>query len=144
MDKNRKELKSFSIVILAFVALDLIKIIISLFVKGLPLPNEIPEGMSKDIVQITTIIIFVVSLIILIPQIYVGVKGLMIANGAKSGNAHIIWAIILVALSAIATISGIVDITKAFSFDALLNILSPAVDVVIFAFYYFYAKKIAG
>lgn len=144
MDKNRKELKSFSIVILAFVALDLIKIIISLFVKGLPLPNEIPEGMSKDIVQITTIIIFVVSLIILIPQIYVGVKGLMIANGAKSGNAHIIWAIILVVLSAIATISGIVDITKAFSFDALLNILSPAVDVVIFAFYYFYAKKIAG
>jgi hypothetical protein len=144
MDKNRKELKSFSIVILAFVALDLIKIIISLFVKGLPLPNEIPEGMSKDIVQITTIIIFAVSLIILIPQIYVGVKGLMIANGAKSGNAHIIWAIILVALSAIATISGIVDITKAFSFDALLNILSPAVDVVIFAFYYFYAKKIAG
>jgi hypothetical protein len=144
MDKNRKELKSFSIVILAFVALDLIKIIISLFVKGLPLPNEIPEGMSKDIVQITTIIIFAVSLIILIPQIYVGVKGLMIANGAKSGNAHIIWAIILVALSAIATISGIVDITKAFSFDAVLNILSPAVDVVIFAFYYFYAKKIAG
>lgn len=143
MDKDRKELKSFSILILVLVALTLIRAIVSACVNGFQV-NEVPAGTTKELVQTAAIIAFVVSLLLLIPQIYVGVKGIKIANGAASGKAHLVWALILAVLAAIATISAISNLTKAFNFDAVLSALDPAIDVLAFACYYVYARRVAN
>ena len=143
MEKNKKELKSFSILILALVGLTLIRSIVTVCIKGIPQSTEIPEGMTKELVQIVAIIAFAVGFVILIPQIYIGVKGILIANGAESGKAHIIWAIILLICSGIAVISGISDLVKAFDIYAVLDLLGPIIDCAVFAFYYIYARKVA-
>ena len=143
MEKNRKELKSFSIVVLVVTAISLIGIIVNACVNGIPRITEIYEGMTEDMIQISSVISFVLTFVIFIPQIYVGVKGIKIANGAKSGKAHIVWAFILAVLAGIAAISGIVNIIEAFSTDALLNLVDPAIDLVMFIFYLIYAHQVA-
>ena len=144
MEQNKKELKWLSIVILALVALSLIRAIVNVCINGLPVAKDVPAGMTKELVQIVTIIAFVASLLLLLPQIYLGVKGLKIANGAESGKAHLVWAIVLIVLSAIAAINGISNLTKVFNLDSVMNLLGPAVDVLLFVCYYVYARKIAN
>ena len=145
MEKNRKNLRDFSIIILALVALSLIRSIVTVCINGFPQPTNIPEGMTKEIAKVITIITFALSFVLLLPQIYLGVKGIKIANGSStSGKAHIIWALILIVFSAITVISSISDLTKAFNLDSVLNLLGPVVDLALFAFYYIYARKVAN
>lgn len=144
MEKNKKELKTFSLLILLFVALSLIKNIVSLCVNGIAVPSEIPQGMSKEMVQTIATITVAISFIIYIPQIYVGVKGIKVAEGkASGGRAHITWALILAILAGIALISAFSELIKVFNFDAILNLVDPALDLIVFAFYYVYARKVA-
>ena len=143
MEKNRKNLKTYSI--LAFVVASLIKIVVSVCINGLPQLAEIPEGVTKEMAQIATIIAFVISLVVLIPQIYVGVKGLKIGNGATTdGKAHMIWAIILAAFAALSSILAIIESIKVYDFNYVLNALDAAVDVLLFISYYLLARKIAS
>lgn len=142
MEKNRKELKSFSILILALVALSLIRAIVNVCLNGVPQISA-TEGLTKEMIQVVSIIALVVSLLLLLPQIYVGVKGIKIANGAPSGKAHIVWAIILAVCAVIALISAISALIKAFNFDSILNLIDPAVDVAAYVFYYIYARRVA-
>lgn len=145
MDKNKKTLKEYSIVILVFVAITLVRSIVSLCVKGLPQVEAIPEGMTKELVNIAAIISCVIGFIILIPQIYVGLKGLQIANGATvNGKAHLIWALILAVLAAISTISAISGLISAINFDTIYNVIDPAIDVLLFVCYYICARKIVA
>jgi len=143
MEKNRKELKAFSILILVVVALELIRAIVGLCVNGIPKVTEIPEGMTEDMVQISSIIAFALSLAIFIPQIYVAIKGIKVANGEASGKAHMIWAVILAILAGVSVVSGISGLFKEFNFDAVMDLLGPAIDFLMFALYYVYARKIA-
>jgi hypothetical protein len=143
MEKNRKELKSFSFLILAIVAMELIRAIITLCITGVPNASEIPGGATENMVRAAYIITFALTFIVAIPQIYVGVKGIKIANGAKSGKAHIIWAVILAIFAGISLISGIAGIFSEFSIDAIFDILGAAIDLALFAFYYVYACRVA-
>ena len=139
---NKKELKSFSIFILAITALSLIRIIVSVCVNGIPQPTESIEGMTQDMIQTISIISFVLALVLFIPQIYLGIKGIMIANGAKSGKAHIVWAIILIIVSIIALIFEMVSLIDAFNLDTVMNALEPAIELALFAFYYVFARRV--
>ena len=89
MDKNRKDLKSYSILILVLVALTLIRSIVNFCTNGLPQAEGLPAGSGKELVQISTIIGLVVGILLLIPQVYVGVKGIKVANNKPSINAPI-------------------------------------------------------
>ena len=142
MEKNKKELKSFSILILAIVALSLIRNIVGLCVSGIPQPTESFEGMTQDMVQTISIISFVLALVLFVPQIYLGIKGIMIANGATSGKTHIVWAIILIIISIIALIFELVTLINAFNIDTVMNALEPAIELALFAFYYVYACRV--
>ena len=144
MEKNRKELKSFSFLILAIVAMELIRAIITLCITGgVPNASEIPSGVTEDIARVVYIITIALAFIVAIPEIYVGIKGIKIANGAKSGNAHIIWAVILAVFAGLSLISAISDIFSEFSIDGLFDILGAAINLTLFAFYYVYACRVA-
>lgn len=145
MEKTRKNLKEYSIVVLAFIALTVIKAIVGICINGLPQTNEIPEGMTRELAQMITTIAFALSFVSLIPQIYVGVKGLKIANNPETSvKAYLVWTAILTVCAAIATISAISELIKAFSVGGLFNLMYPAVDVLLFACCYTSARKIAN
>lgn len=144
MEKNRKELKVLSIVILAFIALTMIKALVTVCVNGLPQATEIPQGMTAETVKIVAIVFLVLGFIVAIPQIYVGVKGILVANGTASGKGHIIWALILAILAGVSVISGISELTKGFSVDSVLGVLDPAIDLALFVSFYVYARRVAN
>lgn len=143
MKKNRKELKAFSILVLVIVAIELIRSIIELCIAGVPNASEIPGGATEGMVRASYIIAFVLVFILAIPEIYVGIKGIKIANGAKSGKAHIVWAVILAILACVSLISAIVGMFSNFSVDDIFDVLGAAVHLALFVFYYVYACRVA-
>lgn len=143
MNKERKTLKEYSVVILIFAAFSLARIIVEACLYGFGIQAISLEGVSEDLVKIGLIVFFISSLILLIPNAYVGVKGIKEAESPTSARAHIVWALILAILSLVGTITAIVDIINGFSIDQLFILLDVAVDTVLFYAYYLTAKKVA-
>lgn len=141
MEKNRKDLKTLSILILVLTGLTLVRSITELIVNGLPQAPE-ADGLSQGILRITAIISLVIGLLLLLPQVYVGIKGMKIADGAPSGKAPLVWAIILAVLAAISTISGLSNMLGALTFGSALNFVDCALDVVVYIFYFILARKV--
>ena len=144
MIKERKTLKEYSIVILVFAALSFARIIIDAITHGFGSQALNVEGVPENVAQIVAIIIFVMALLLLLPDVYVGVKGMKESNNPTGARAHIVWALILAILSLVGTVSSLGDMIKEFDFDKLLLVLDLAVDVVLFFAYYLVAKKIAN
>ena len=144
MIKERKTLKEYSIVILVFAALSFVRIIIDAITNGFGSQALNVEGVPENVAQIVAIIIFVMALLLLLPDVYVGVKGIKESNNPTGARAHIVWALILAILSLVGTVSSLGDMIKEFDFDKLLLVLDLAVDVVLFFAYYLVAKKIAN
>ena len=144
MEKNRRDLKSLSMLVLLLVALDAILKIVTVCLKGLPEVEQIPEGMSADTVKIASAILFVLGFVVFLPQIYVGLKGMKIADGAKCTKAFIVWTVILLAFAAIATISALATLFQTFNVNNILTLVSHALDAIIFAYIFVCTRKIAG
>jgi uncharacterized membrane protein YhaH (DUF805 family) len=143
MEKNRKELRTISLLILVLVGFDMINRIINACTNGLPKPTDIPADMSPATAEVITIVAFVLSFVLFLPQIYIAVKGLKIANGAHSGKAPVIWAFILMVFAIIALIAAISNATENFNHDTAFSLFETALDIVTFAFFIVLARKIA-
>jgi hypothetical protein len=141
MEKNKKELKTLSYAILFLVALSLIRLIVDICVNGLPKVNV--EGVSAEVANVMTIVAVVLSFVLLLPQVYVGVKGVKIANGGKADKWHIVIAVILGICALTAVVSNCISMVKTFNFDTVLAVVDSALDVAIFVWYIITARKIA-
>lgn len=136
MEKSRRNLKIYSIIVLAFAGLSLLNIIFELFFGELnrELNNAtIPEGAPVNVVLIAQIFVLVVSLLLILPQIYIGIKGIRIAKKPNSSSGHIVWGIILLVFTVInlftpflALITGDGD-----AFGNIAEICSIVADVII-------------
>lgn len=144
MGQTRKNLRTSSIVVLALAGLSLLNILFELFFGKLSreLKNAaIPEGAPDNIVLILQVFIVFVSILLLLPQVYIGIKGLKIANKPNSSRAHIIWGIILIVCTFfelgspfIALIQG-----KGEVFGNVSEMCSIVVDIVVLFEYVKYA-----
>lgn len=136
MEKSRRNLKIYSIIVLALAGLSLLNIIFELFFGELnrELNNAtIPEGAPVNTVLIAQIFVLVVSLLLILPQIYIGIKGIRIAKKPDSSSGHIVWGIILLVFTVIdlfapflALIAGDGD-----AFGNIAEICSIVADVII-------------
>ena len=144
MEQSRKNLRNMSVVVLALAGLSLINILFELFFGELnsELNNAtIPEGSPDNIVSIARIFILVISLVLLLPEVYVGVKGIRIAKNPDDSKGHIIWGIILIAVTA----AGLIPPFFAFlqgdgeAFGNVAELCSIAVDVAVLVEYVKYA-----
>ena len=80
----------------------------------------------------------------LLPQIYIGLKGIKIAKTPDSSKAHVVWGIILLVLTVLGLIPLIVEIVQ--SGDVLANVvscLSIALDSIVLGGYVKYASIVA-
>ena len=140
--EKKKDLKIVSIAILALLGLTLITTIVTACINGIP-QIQATEGLSKDVLQIASIFAFVLTFVLLLPQVYIGVKGIKIANGGEFGKAPFVWVIILAILAVIATISALSNMFNAFNFDTILVAVDCALDVVLYVCYYLCIRSIA-
>ena len=135
MTQSRTQLKIASIIVLIFAALSLINIVAGL-VFGELTEAEIPEGSPDNLLLITQIFVMVIAVLMLIPQVYVGVKGIKVANKPGSSKAHIVWGIILLAFAVSALVSPIAAIIALEDVASnIFSIISIAAEIVIFFIY---------
>lgn len=143
MEQTRKHLKISSFVVLLFAALSLLQIVTELLFGELN-STQIPVGAPENTLLITKIILLVVSLLFLLPEVYVGLKGLRIAKRPNSSKGHIIWAGIILVFSVLELIDPVIAILKhgggAENISALFSVF---LDVAIYYDYIKYAKAVA-
>jgi uncharacterized membrane protein len=142
MEKNKKNLKILSILILALAVYSLIRIVLSVFSIDLN-PEDLTDGASATHLLIGQIFVCVVSVILLIPQIFVGIRGIKVSNNPDSSKAHIVWAVILTVLSVIGILSPASELIKGVAvLDNLLAVADMVLDAIIYIEYINYAKKL--
>ena len=144
MEKAKRNLKEISIVLLILVGLSLVRMIVEVALGGL-MVQELPEGVTEELMQAALIIVFVIGLLILLPQIYVGIKGIKESKKPTSSRAHIVWAKIIFVLSIIALISPISSLIQGADIvDNVLTLVDILLDVVLYFLFIKYANKVSG
>lgn len=138
----RKNLKLMSLVVLALAAVTFVRTILDAFSIDFDMA-ALPEGTTAGMVLAAQIVLCALSFILLLPQIYVGVKGLKISKKPDDSKAHIVWAIILTVISAIGIISPVSNIINAGNIvDNVVAIVDMATDVAVYIAYIAYAKQV--
>ena len=112
MEQTRKYLKLSSIAVLALAFFSLLQIVSELLYGDLN-NAAIPEGTPENVLLITKIFVFAVSLLLTLPNIYIGIKGLRIAKKPNSSKGHIVWAIILLAFAALFLMTLLICFVKS-------------------------------
>ena len=147
MEQARKNLKTTSIIVLALAGLSLLNLIFGIFFGDLntELNNAtIPDGSPDNVILITKIFVLVVSFLMLLPQLYIGLKGLKMAKKPDSSRGHIIWGIILLVFTACGLLSPLSAFLQGDS-DAFANVaefMSIAVDVFVLFEFVKYARAV--
>ena len=135
MEQTRKNLKLSSIAVLALAVFSLLEIVSLLFFGDLG-QAVIPEGAPENILLITQIILFSFAFVLTLPSVYMGIKGLRMAKKPNLSKGHIVWAIILLALTSFGLIEqGIGFIQNGFNFENISAFGSIAVEAFVFAEY---------
>ena len=143
MNNTRKNLKSMSILILVLAGLHFISLVAE-FIFGDTASISVPDGTSGAVVIALKVIIFALMLLPLIPQIFIGTKGLRMAARPNSSKAHIVWAIILFVFAVLSLISPVVGLIKAENILGNVSVLCGMIaEAVAYFFYAKYAKAVA-
>ena len=131
MEHSREELKKISRIALT----TCLRHIWVFFRNGL-YAAPVPEGADAKFALATQIVTCVLMLLLLIPDFYIIIKGIMIAKRPDSSKAHIVWATILAGLTVFGILSGISDLVNGGNVvDGLTNILGAALSVLIYIVY---------
>ena len=142
MEKNKKNLKVMSILILALAVYSFARLVLSVFTIDFN-PENLADGVSSSLLLVGQIFVCVVGFILLLPQTYVGIKGIKVSNKPDSSKAHIVWAVILAALSVIGIFSPVSELIQGV--DVVGNVLAAvdmALDVIIYIEYINFANKV--
>ena len=107
MEQSRKHLRISSWIILLFAALTFIQLLGEL-AWGEINHAVIPDGAPENVVDIAKIFIAVLTLLCLIPEVYVGIKGLRVAKNPNSSKAHIVLAIVIFVFTLLSLVSPVI------------------------------------
>ena len=143
MRKPRLQLKITSVIILAFAFLTFVRIVLNLAFGEVNTPL-MPQDTPENVLLITKIFVVTVSFIMILPQIYLGVKGIWAANHRRSSRLHIIVAVILFVLSCVSLASPVASIVKKDDiFINLLVIAGLAIQIIVYFEYAKHSREVA-
>ena len=141
MEQSRKHLKISSIVVLVFTLATIFNLIAGL----MDLNNAtIPDGAPDNILTITKTILMVVSGILLLPQIYIGLKGLKVAANPNFSKSHIIVATIVFIFALISLLSPAIALIEGSSDESIGTLLGLAVEASVYFDYIMAARAVAN
>lgn len=142
MEHSRKHLKEAAKLILFLTALSFIKMVGHFFIGGFKV-DSVPTGVPHELLMTVAIVMFVISLLLLLPQIYVGVKGIKIAKNPVPTKGHIVWTVILLVFAGLSIISIISSMFEAANvIENIFNILNQALYVLAYVIYIKYANEV--
>jgi hypothetical protein len=142
MEHSRKHLKEASFLVLLFAAFSLIRMTVEVLVTGFGTGDN-ALGVSRELVIATMIALFVIGFILLIPQIYVGVRGIKIAKAPEAKKGHIVWAVILLVFSVFGIFSPISNIMANVSvLDNMIALCDQLLDVIVYCMYIKYSTQV--
>ena len=143
MNNARKNLKLYSFVVLAVAVFNFIGVL-SYVLFGDLNNAVIPADASENLLLITKIVLLSLVALFMIPDLYVGIKGLRIAKKPdSSASAHIVWAFILMGVVIVSMINTIVSIvTQGFTKDNVGTVLILLVDAAVYFDYIKYARAV--
>ena len=142
MEQSRKYLKLSSIAVLALSFFSMLQLVSELLFGDI---NQalIPEGAPDNILLITRIILFAVAFLLMLPNVYIGIKGMGIAKKPNASKAHIVWAIILLAFACLSIIEPVVTcVSDGMQYENISAVLSIAVEITVFFEYIKYAMAV--
>ena len=140
MSNSRKHLKISAILVLVLAAATFIKTVMSVIFGGLP-SAIVPDGSADNIVLITQISLLIFSALLLLPQIYVGAKGILVSKHPTRSKLHIIVAIVLFVFSIIGLVFPIIGIiNREAIFDNIGTIIGLLLEILVYFDYIKYAK----
>ena len=136
MFDTTKKLKGLSVIVLGLAVLSLINIGFEVFFGELHnelISAAIPEGSPENILLIAKIFVMAVSVLFTLPQIYIGIKGLRVADDPDSSIGHIFLGIIVLIFTASTLITPVVTLLQGGEegFGNVAELCSIAVDVFI-------------
>ena len=142
MEQSRKYLKLSSIAVLALAFFSMLQLVSELLFGDIN-QATIPEGAPDNILLITRIILFAVAFLLMLPNIYIGIKGMRIAKKPNASKAHIVWAIILLAFACLSIIEPVVTcVSDGMKYENISAVLSIAVEITVFFEYIKYAMAV--
>ena len=143
MEQSRKFLKIYSYLILAFAAFSFLQAVAEVIFTDYD-PAALPEGFTVNILIFAKIFILVISLLLILPSLYVGFKGLKVAKTPNSSKGHIVWATILMVLYVIALIDPVYDIVNKVEVgENISRFFSILLEAWIYFDFIRYAKAVA-
>ena len=146
MANLRKNLKIISILILVLVVFSLARMIVDVCKNGFGDIGELPEGVSPEVGEVLVVIVWAIGVLFLLPQVYIGIKGIKLATNPSSvtGRAHLVWAAVMTILSVLSVISCISKISQGYTSEKFWSLFDVLLNVLVFCTYYYYARKIAN
>lgn len=145
MEKNKKNLKILSILILVLLLVSVISSVVTLCANGIPepKPEDLSETITYEIAKAISVVTVIIGFVALLPHLYVGIKGMRIANGtATKSKAPLVWAVIIAIFAVFSTISSIKELSEGFDAYKLLTAIDNALDVLVFGCYFYYVRKV--
>ena len=144
MEKSRKRLREASLLVLIFSALTFIRVFIELLRLGLG--TKLPTAdVSRELMLVTMIAMCVVNLLLLIPQVYVGVKGLKLSKEPRDTKVHIIWAVVLLVCAVLGSLYPLSSLIDGVSVtDNAIILVDHMLDVIVYCMYIKYANLVQG
>lgn len=130
MQTPKTQLKIASWLVLFFAATVVIKMVVGIV-------SNVPDldGLFAKLMSYGT------TVLLLLPQIYVGVRGLAMAQNPTKGKAHIVWATIYFVILALGTLGCVVELIDGEG--SPVELLSMLVEAAVYFGYICYAKKVA-
>ena len=143
MEQSRKNLKFMSIAMIILALLSLGRVALELIFTDFNV-ESVPDATAVT-EFIAVIVLAVVGFILMLPQLFIGLKGMRVANNPDSSKGHITWATILLVISIIALVAyGIQAIKTGEYKENVSAILNMLLDVVLYSTFIKYAKEVKG
>ena len=142
MEKARKNLKEMSILVLIFAGISLVRMIVDVILNGFTLTQPI-EGLSQELSNVIAIVVYVIAFLFLLPELYVGYKGIKVSQTPDNSKSHITIAKIIFVCIILSLASIIFELVKGT--NLVINILTVAdvlIDVAVYYLYIRYANMI--
>ncbi len=137
MNETKTNLKISSILVLVLSGFSFLRTVVDLISVDI---SALPEGTSEEIILIAKIAIAVVCAIILLPQIFVGVRGLKLVKNPAPGKSHIVWTNILLVVLAVSAIFNVISLFQNADVGSVTSSLAHnCVEIAVFSSYLQYA-----
>lgn len=105
--------------------------------------QNLPDNVTAGFTMVIRIAMLVFGFILLLPQTYIGIRGIKLSKKPDSSTAHIVWAVILTVFAVTGIFSPISEMMQGGNIAAnLLEAFDMAIDIALYISYVVFAKQV--